>query len=572
MKKINYYKKIFNYFKDKKFQIGLYFLLSLFIVVINTIIPALSAKSLEAITNVQLTNIIKYSLIIFLIEVFQRFISFKNNDISSKIQDDVEIKIKEDVSKELFKLEMKNFDREGTGFFAERINTEPRTLASIFQRLRFTITDIFTSLGIMIYIFYINVFLGLYFFIISLIILYFDIKRTKRWEKEQKEYYAMNERYSSDFGELIRGIKDIKVLNLKNYLIKRTTKKQKELIKYNYEIQKKDRIFYFIEDLFYNLKDLTLIIFCIVLIKSSLLNGANLLIIYMYRNRATGFISGVSYVYRDLKDFNLSIERLYELIDGIKYSKEKFGQKEKNFNGSIEFQDVHFKYDDNEVLKGLSFKINPHETIGIVGASGVGKSTIFNLINKLYSINEGHIYFDGVDIDEIKEESLRKNISTITQNPYIFNTSIKENLKMVNPQITDKEIIAKSKLCLLDDYVNSLKDKYDTKLGENGVILSGGLKQRLAIARALIKESKIILLDEATSSLDNETQDYIHSSIKKIRKDYTILIIAHRLSTVIDCDKIMVISDGKVVGFDTHENLVKNNRIYRKLYKKELVK
>ena len=180
------------------------------------------------------------------------------------------------------------------------------------------------------------------------------------------------------------------------------------------------------------------------------------------------------------------------------------------------------------------------------------------------------ILIDNIDIKDISEDSLRKNISTITQNPYIFNMSIKDNLKIVNPRISDREIKEKCKLCALDKYIDGLPQKYDTLVGENGVILSGGLKQRLSIARALIKNSKIIILDEATSSLDNETQDYIHHSLKKIKKDYTIIIIAHRLSTVKDCHKILVVDDGKIVGFDTHDNLIKNNKVYKRLYKKEL--
>ena len=148
--------------------------------------------------------------------------------------------------------------------------------------------------------------------------------------------------------------------------------------------------------------------------------------------------------------------------------------------------------------------------------------------------------------------------------------SIKDNLKIANPKASDKEIAEKCKQCALDEYISSLEKGYDTMVGENGVILSGGLKQRLAIARAILKNSKIIMLDEATSSLDNETQDFIHHSIKKIRKDYTIFIIAHRLSTVIDCDKILVLNEGKIVGFDTHENLVKSNKYYHNLYEKEL--
>ncbi len=573
MKKGSYYKKIFNYFKDKKRQIIIYMIVSLLMVGINTIIPAMSAESLKAITNVDLKNMLIYTLIIFALESLDQVLSYLNRNMSYKIKDDVEIKIKEDVSKELFKLEMKNFDKEGTGFFAERINSEPRNIASFFDNIRYSLIYYLSSLGTLIYVFYLNYIIGIYLVITSLVMLFFNMQRSKRWEKERKEYYAMDEKYVSDFGELIRGIKDIKVLNLKKYLIKKTTDNQKNLIKYNYETSKKDEKFNAMQDIFNNLKEVFFILLSIVLIKNNLLIGTNLLIIYMYKSKATSFISGMGYIYRDFKSFNLAVERLYEVIDGEKYSKEVFGNKKiDNIKGQIEFKNVYFGYDDKDVLKGISFKIKPCETIGIVGMSGAGKSTIFNLINKLYTVKSGSILIDNEDINALDENTIRNGISTITQSPYIFNTSVKENLQMVNPQISLKEIKEKCKLCLLDEYIESLPSKYDTKLGENGVILSGGLKQRLAIARALVKNSKIILLDEATSSLDNETQEYIHSSIKKIRKDYTILIIAHRLSTVIDCDKILVIDKGKVVGFDTHQNLIENNAIYKKLYKKELVK
>lgn len=318
--------------------------------------------------------------------------------------------------------------------------------------------------------------------------------------------------------------------------------------------------------------DCLFIILGIVLLRYNMITGASFLVIYMYKSRAVYFLDDINNLYRDYKSFNLSLERLYELIDDTKYPKEKFGTtKLKNIQGSIEFKNVSFGYDDNQVLKRVSFKINSCETIGIVGKSGVGKTTIINLINKLYNANEGSILIDETNINDITEESLRENISTITQNPYIFNVSIKDNLKIANPKATDKEIKEKCQLCALDEYINTLPKKYNTLVGENGVILSGGLKQRLAIARAILKNSKILILDEATSSLDNETQDYIHHSIKKIRKDYTIIIIAHRLSTVIDCDKILVIDDGKIVGFDTHENLIKSNKVYKRLYKKELI-
>lgn len=572
MDKKKYYKKIFNYFKDKKKLIFLYLLSSLGLVIVNTITPVLSAKSLTAITNTNIEDMFKFALLTFIIHLISRIISFYNGNCSSIIQDDVEIKIKEDVSKELFDLEIKNFDKEGTGFFANRISQEPRTLAGIFTRMQYNLTNFISSIGIFIYIFYVNYIIGIYFVIISVILFVLNTKRIKRWEIERKEYNEMYEKYSSNFGELIRGIKDIKVLNLKNTLINKTTKEQKKIIKYEYEIRKKDDIFYSLRELIRKLMDFVFIILGIILIKNNFLSGANLLVIYMYKNNCIYFIEDINSFYRNIKEFNLSIERLYEVIDGVKYPKEKFGSINiDEMKGKIEFKNTNFKYDTNEVLKGINFKIKEGQTIGIVGKSGVGKTTIFNLINKLYSVSDNEIFIDGIDINKLTEETIRNNISTITQNPYIFNMSIKDNLKIVNPNITDEEMIEKCKLCMLHDYVEGLDKKYDTLVGENGVILSGGLKQRLAIARALIKNSKIILLDEATSSLDNETQEFIHESIKKIRKDYTILIIAHRLSTVIDCDKILVVDNGKIVGFDNHKTLIENNKIYKKLYKKELI-
>lgn len=205
-----------------------------------------------------------------------------------------------------------------------------------------------------------------------------------------------------------------------------------------------------------------------------------------------------------------------------------------------------------------------------VGKSGAGKTTIFSLLCKLYNIEKGKIKIDGIDINELDEESIRGNITIISQSPYIFNMSIKDNLRLVKENVTDEEIKEACRLACLDDYIETLPDKYDTIVGESGVILSGGQRQRLAIARAFIQNTKIILFDEATSALDNETQSKIQKAIDNLKNDYTILIIAHRLSTIKGCDKIYLIEDGKVNGIGTHEELLKNNKPYKRLYEAEI--
>ena len=204
-----------------------------------------------------------------------------------------------------------------------------------------------------------------------------------------------------------------------------------------------------------------------------------------------------------------------------------------------------------------------------MGPSGSGKTTIFNLISALERVDKGLITFDGVDINTLDKSSIRGNLSVISQNAYIFNMSIMDNLKVIKKNATVKEIKEACHLACLDDFIETLPNKYDTIVGEGGVTLSGGQKQRLAIARALLLKTEILLFDEATSALDNETQTKIQEAISNLKGEYTILIIAHRLSTVIDADKIFVINDGKVEATGSHKTLLKTSKTYQKLYEKE---
>ena len=269
----------------------------------------------------------------------------------------------------------------------------------------------------------------------------------------------------------------------------------------------------------------------------------------------------------------MAATRVFEVIDDEKFKKEIFGNKViDKINGDFEFRNVSFSYnEDKVVLKNISFKIHANETVAFVGKSGSGKSTIFSLLNRLYLIDSGEILIDNVNINDLTKDSIRNNMSIITQNPYIFNFSIRDNLKLVKDDMTDEEMVEACKLACLHDFIMTLKDGYDTIVGEGGITLSGGQRQRLAIARALLKKTEIILFDEATSALDNETQASIQKAINNMKGEYTILIIAHRLSTVIDSDRIILIDDGKILDEGTHNELFENNEFYRNLYEKELV-
>jgi ABC-type multidrug transport system fused ATPase/permease subunit len=298
---------------------------------------------------------------------------------------------------------------------------------------------------------------------------------------------------------------------------------------------------------------------------------ATAVILYNYSNRVNNLIYFCSNMFEKAKDFNLSCSRIFAIMDDKEFPKEKFGKRSiKKLDGNFEFKNVEFGYKDNQILKKLSFKIKSGETVAFVGKSGAGKTTIFNLLCKMYDPQGGNIYMDGIDIDELNKDSIRGNITIISQNPYIFNLSIRDNLRLVKEDLTDEEMIEACKTACLTDFIESLPDKYDTIIGEGGINISGGQKQRLAIARALIQKTKIILFDEATSALDNETQAEIQNAIDNMKGDYTILIIAHRLSTVENSDRILFLDDGKIQASGSKDELMTKSKEFRKLYNSEL--
>ena len=242
--------------------------------------------------------------------------------------------------------------------------------------------------------------------------------------------------------------------------------------------------------------------------------------------------------------------------------------------GEIRFNKVRFKYNDDErdVLKSIDLTISGGEMTSVVGHSGAGKSTILNLIPRFYDSNSGDILIDDQSIYKSKIFSLRSNISLVNQDTTLFDDTIKNNIAYAKLDASEDEIFEAAKLSFCDEFINKLPNKFDTIIGENGIRLSGGEKQRLSIARAMLKKSKIILLDEATSSLDAETESKIQEAIKFLTKNRTTLVIAHRLSTIMNSNKIYVVDDGRIAAEGNHQKLLKSSEIYKNFYEKQLRK
>ena len=243
-------------------------------------------------------------------------------------------------------------------------------------------------------------------------------------------------------------------------------------------------------------------------------------------------------------------------------------------DANIKFKDVTFRYDqeENEVLKSINLEAVGKKMTALVGHSGSGKSTIMSLIPRLYNIQSGDILIDDQSIYKTKIFSLRESVSLVSQDTTLFDDTVKNNIAYGNLGASDAEIVEAAKLSFSEDFINKLPRKYDTVIGENGVRLSGGEKQRISIARAMIKKSPIILLDEATSSLDTETESKIQEALKLLTKDRTTIVIAHRLSTILNSNKIYVIDSGKVVASGKHNELLLNSEKYKNYYEKQIKK
>ena len=520
--------------------------------------------------NFDKTQILKTALFLVVLRIIIEIITNLWSRIVLKLNGKVNFDLKSDMLKSLTNFEVKNFDNTNSGLFISRLNKDTTELSELFDYVTDDLSGIILNVSFIIYVFFLNVYLGLYliFNIISVYIL--TSKKLFYYKRAKKDYKEKDETVVGLYTDVIRGIREIKNLNLKSVVMQDVNKKQTETIKAEIKSTHTRRTWDRWIKAFQHILDFIFILISVYFITNKFLEISSFLIIFLYKNKVLDLINYISEIREKLADGKVSAQRVFDIISYNSFSKEIYGNLNiKNIKGSIEFKNVKFKYNSNNLFNNLNFKINCNQMVAIVGKSGEGKSTILKLINKSYSTNDGEILIDNYNINTLSEETIKNNISIVSQSPYIFNLSIKENIKLANPQATDKEIEEVCKEAQLHDVIIEMQDGYDTIVGENGVILSGGQKQRLAIARALIKKSKIILFDEATSSLDNNNQEKIKNIIKSLSKDHTVIIVAHRLSTIIDSDCIFVLDNHGIIDSGTHNELIKKCLEYKNLYEIE---
>jgi len=545
--------------------------------IISAITTAASAWLLdpaikEIFINQNKTMLYVVPLAIIMVFTLKGFSSFAVRLVTVKISMKILENIQILMSKKILESDISFIIGKHSGkFISNFINDTQTLLITISGIVISSVKEILTLLALIALMFYHDWQLSLLALAIIPLAAYFSKKFGKNMGKKTSISLEATDNLSKFLSEIIRGSWLVKIY-------------QRE--KYEHE-----RISLFIEDRFKKMRKVEQVRLGAGPLMEVITAIAIGLVVFFagYRNmqgaitmgQFVSFLAALMLAYqpvRALAGINVGLQeglaaakRIYDLIDQKNEINEDPNLPELKINsGEILFENASFSYlDGSEVIYKLNINIAGGSKTGIVGASGSGKSTILNLIPRFYNLSSGNIFIDNQNIKKIRLSSLRKNISIVSQDTILFDDTIKNNIAYGNINATDEQIIEAAKFAEIDQFINSLENKYNTTVGENGVKLSGGQKQRISIARAILKKSPIILLDEATSSLDSEAEEKISHALDNLTRNKTTLIISHKLSSIINCDKIYVINNGKIIGEGSHSELLKKSIAYKNLYEKQ---
>ena len=496
--------------------------------------------------------------------------------IMIKVAHNVQKNIQSDLVNSLVKADTKLIDKKHSGKFISNLTFDVGLITNLVSTGLLNVTkDTLTLIGLLSVMFYQNWKLSLVALIMIPLASFFARSLGKRMGKITTELQEKAGDLTTYLFEIFKNHKLIKIFQQENYEGERSDKFLNEIK------EKSEKTQIVLVRASPIMEVLTgIMIACLIFYSGKLIISNELGI-----NNFFSFLAAMMLAYqpvRSLATLNITInqslsasKRVLPIIDHKNEIFEKNSDQElKIVQGDIDFKNVNFKYDTKEdsALNLINLKIKGGKMTSLVGYSGAGKSTILNLIPRYYDCNSGDILIDKQSIYKSKLSSLRKNISLVSQDITLFDDTIKNNIAYADLNASEDEIKKVAKLSFADDFIQKLPDKYDALIGENGLRLSGGEKQRISIARAMLKKSKIILLDEATSSLDAETENKIQQALSILIKDRTAVVIAHRLSTILNSDSIYVINNGKVVENGTHSELLSNSEIYKSFYQKQIRK
>ena len=538
--------------------------------VMGIVAPAISASIIIAYTHNEAHRVIYIALALLGVQLLRNLFLVLSNMGYNRAYTRTLSALEKDLVANVLQIESQCLDEKGSGLFIQRITGDTGRIASGFNNIADMITQVLNYFGVLCAMFLVNPGIAVLVILIMGSQCVMELWRTRRLYKDDRIFRSANERFSGLVGEMVRGAKDVRLLNSEGRFSKELNGRIEEANSKRLYMQNRSWYAKLFRWEFGEVGTFALIALLTWLISKNLILPSIALVFYnYYAELGPNAVKIIGNFMDSIADFNISNERVHALLNSPEFPKERFGKTELTaLRGEIQFDHVSFSYDpegSRKVLNDLSFTIHAGEMVGLVGKSGCGKTTTFNLISKLYEATGGRVMLDGIDIRELTRESIRNNMSVVTQNPYIFRMSIRDNLKIVKEDMTDEEMEQVCRMACIDEDIQSMPDGYDTLIGEGGVNLSGGQRQRLSIARCMLRGSRIILMDEATSALDNATQAKIQQAIDNMRRGRTVIIIAHRLSTIAGADRILFMKDGRILTEGTHQELLSTCEAYQSL-------
>ena len=555
---------------DKLMLIGL-ILIHIVLITISTLSALLSKEIFNVFSTYEYEKLLTFAFYFLALETSYYVFDYINQIIQRKFKDDIILKTKKMSYERVLGMKASCFVTTQTSTFTQRIN-EGSAIVDFFDIALRSFRHICVSIAYCTVLFTTTPILAgvsALFYLIKLISYRYILPKHNSISRKIRK---IDDKATNIAVETIRGSSDVKSLNFsatlhENYVDIIQDCRQKQ---YSLGMWWINRLFptNFIA---FALNTFVFILLIWYFMTNNIAEAGAVLFFWSYRGWLNQFFNSIYDLFSKIPKVEVATSRMMELYDESLYPLETFGTKTlDNVKGNVKFKNVSFAYEKGKpVLKNINIDIEANKITAIVGKTGCGKSTTLSLIARFYDANKGKVLLDGVDVKELTKECLRGTMGYVQQSPYIFNRTFKENLLLVKPDATDVEIENACKKSEIHDFILTTKDKYDTLIGENGISLSGGQRQRLAIARAVLNNSKIIMFDESTSSLDNESQAKIQATIENLSKNHTIIVVAHRLSTIINADKIIFMDNHKVKATGTHNELFENCQEYRDLYEIE---